>query len=179
MKEKCTKSKIAIRKTFIALIKEKDINKINVSEISRLANVSRGTFYLHFKGIDDLYNDIENEVYNEIEELFDNYYQSKEDLDLDSLLSALINFIYDSKETFIVITQPVHIDRTLRRLRDFCYERMVFPHIKELDLQYQQTRAVFISSGVVGVLSDWIVSGMKLDKEKLITILKELISQIR
>ncbi len=179
MKGKYTKSKKAIRDTFINLIDEKDINKVTVSEIARAADVSRGTFYLHYKDVDDLYTDIEDEMYGRLAELFNDYYQSKELLDLESLIPAIINFIYDNKETFSVITKPINIDRTLRRLRNFCLKRMVFPHIKELGLPYQETRAIFISNGFVGVLSEWILSDMKIEKKDLIYSLKEIIKQIR
>ncbi len=179
MRGKYTKSKKAIRNTFVTLIKTKEINNISVSEITRNADVSRGTFYLHYKDVDDLYNDIEDEVYEKLSSLFDSYYQSKENLDLDNLITSLIEFIYDSKETFLAITTPAHIDRTLNRLRDFCYKRMVFPSYEKQTIEYQKTRAIFISNGVVGVLSNWILGGMHLDKKVLTDELKNIISQIR
>ena len=36
------------------LMKKKDLNKITISEITRISNYNRKTFYYHFEGIDDL-----------------------------------------------------------------------------------------------------------------------------
>ncbi len=179
MKGKYTKSKKAIRNTFIKLIRDKNINKISVSEITRLAGVSRGTFYLHYKDVDDLYNDIEDEIYYELEKVFNTYYKSKENLDLENLVNKTIDFLYDSKEIFLVLIKPDHIDRTMRRLRVFCFNYMIFPQLENLGLTYQQNRAIFISHGFTGVLSDWISNDMILDKKTLSTTLIDLISQIR
>ena len=41
------KTKRAIKEAFLKLLHEKEINKITVSDLSRRADLGRGTFYLH------------------------------------------------------------------------------------------------------------------------------------
>ena len=43
------KSKLAIQSAFINLLRHKDLDKITIKDITTLANVNRGTFYLHYE----------------------------------------------------------------------------------------------------------------------------------
>lgn len=58
------KSKEAIKQAFIKLSINSDISKITVKEVLELADVSRGTFYAHFKDIYDVQEQIEEELFN-------------------------------------------------------------------------------------------------------------------
>ena len=46
-------TKLAIRESFLALLSEKPIEKISVTEICKRADINRGTFYSHY---DDIYS---------------------------------------------------------------------------------------------------------------------------
>lgn len=49
-----TRTEAAIRTAFITLLKQKGMNAITVSDIARLANINRGTFYTHYMDKFDL-----------------------------------------------------------------------------------------------------------------------------
>lgn len=49
------KTRRAIKAAFAALIEEKDLEKITVSELANRAEINKGTFYLHYKDIYDLH----------------------------------------------------------------------------------------------------------------------------
>lgn len=52
-------TKERIEKAFYALLEEKPLSQIRVAEVVRQANISRSTFYLHYKDILDLTQKIE------------------------------------------------------------------------------------------------------------------------
>ncbi len=172
------RAKLAIRNTFIELVKTDDIDKISVSKITRLANVSRGTFYLYFRDVHALYSSIEDELYFELEKAFDNFYINKETLDLFSLNNAIVNYIYENQDIFFITMKPLHSARTFKRLRNFCLERMIFKNLEGTTELQQHARAIFISSGFVGVLEEWLLGGLKVDKDEVCNNLNILISQI-
>ncbi|MCJ1655686.1 TetR-like C-terminal domain-containing protein [Staphylococcus sp. NRL 16/872] len=60
------KTKSAIKKAFIQLLKEKDLDKITVQDISNQADINRGTFYLHYEDKYTLLSDMEDEYISEI-----------------------------------------------------------------------------------------------------------------
>lgn len=63
------KTKTAIKRAFTNLLKQKDPDKITVQDISDLADINRGTFYLHYEDKYSLLSDMEDECIVEIESL--------------------------------------------------------------------------------------------------------------
>lgn len=57
-----TESKLKIKRALLVLLKKKDFNKISITDITRYANVNRGTFYLHYLDKFDLIEKIVDEV---------------------------------------------------------------------------------------------------------------------
>lgn len=51
------------------LMKEKSYNDITVKELCEAADINRGTFYLHYKDIDDMVEQIEQEILTQFEAL--------------------------------------------------------------------------------------------------------------
>lgn len=104
MKDKrVIKTKKSIRNAFIALIREKPLNQITVAEISRKAELGRGTFYLHYKDLYDLYAHIEDELYNELEEMFNQSYPNCEPTNLKRILDNLIEYVEANKDIFLFL----------------------------------------------------------------------------
>ncbi|GGI39471.1 TetR/AcrR family transcriptional regulator [Mammaliicoccus stepanovicii] len=65
------KSKTAIKQAFIQLLSEKNIEHITIQQISDLADVNRGTFYLNFEDKYVLLEEMENEKIVEIKSYLD------------------------------------------------------------------------------------------------------------
>lgn len=57
-------TKLAIRESFLALLSEKPIEKISVTEICKRADINRGTFYSHYADPFDLKHQLELELTN-------------------------------------------------------------------------------------------------------------------
>lgn len=62
MDRKKAKTKAALREAFVDLLREKAIESITVSDLTRKADINRGTFYLHYKDVLDLRDHIKAEV---------------------------------------------------------------------------------------------------------------------
>ena len=54
-----------IRDTMLHLMEEKPFRKITVTELCRLAEINRGTFYLHYLDAEDVLDDISAELLGE------------------------------------------------------------------------------------------------------------------
>lgn len=68
MNKKSSKEKI--ESAFITLIQDKEINKIYITDIIKLAKVNRSTFYNHYQDIYDLANKIKENMYKDVLELY-------------------------------------------------------------------------------------------------------------
>lgn len=62
------RTKRMIRSALAELIDEKGFNNISVTDLTKRADINRGTFYLHYLDKYDLLEKIENEIIQEIEE---------------------------------------------------------------------------------------------------------------
>jgi len=93
MDRRTEKTKKAIRIAFLTLLDKKSLSKITIAEISELADLGRGTFYLHYKDIYDLYEQIENDLYAEIEQMLDLSCSTKEPKSLMNLTNALTGYL--------------------------------------------------------------------------------------
>lgn len=60
------KTKTAIKRAFTELLKQKDLDKITVQDISNSADINRGTFYLHYEDKYMLLTDMEDECISEV-----------------------------------------------------------------------------------------------------------------
>ena len=56
-----------IRSAYIRLMDTMPKEKITVTLLCKEADINRGTFYLHYETIDDVWKDIENELFEEAE----------------------------------------------------------------------------------------------------------------
>ncbi len=59
------KTKKRIKQVFLELIGKKELKKITVTELARLAEINKGTFYLHYKDIYELYSEVTRERIND------------------------------------------------------------------------------------------------------------------
>lgn len=60
------KTKQAIKNAFIQLLNKKDLEKITIQDITELANINRGTFYLHYEDKYILLSDMEDEYISDL-----------------------------------------------------------------------------------------------------------------
>lgn len=59
-----------IEKTFIQLLQTKEVNQISVTDICKLSNINRSTFYANYIDIYDLVNKIEEKMINDFFEIY-------------------------------------------------------------------------------------------------------------
>ena len=67
------KTKQSIRQGLINLMKKKKLSEITVTELTELVDINRATFYHHYRDIYDLFESIENELYDEFEHTLNKY----------------------------------------------------------------------------------------------------------
>lgn len=60
------KTKRNIKHALSCLLQTKPLDKITVTEIARTAEINKGTFYLHYKDIDDLYYEFIHDVISDM-----------------------------------------------------------------------------------------------------------------
>ena len=60
-----------IKDSFLSLLKEKPFSKITVTEVCRMSEINRGTFYLHYYDIDDVLDSLLEDVITDTASVLD------------------------------------------------------------------------------------------------------------
>ena len=92
-----------LRQTMIRLLKEKELEKITVTELCLHAQINRSTFYEYYDDIHDLMNDIETNFLEKADQLC--AYITAHVLPPETVTSLILNFISGEKET---LSQGTH-----------------------------------------------------------------------
>ena len=141
---------VQIKETMFSLMQAKAIHEIKVSEICKLCQINRATFYDHYRDVFDLVQDMEQDMLLELQGLMDAV--SPEGTEAAEVSQLFFAFLEDHREN-------LHLLITSERSREFCtrldahlmpfFEKKIrqnyeIPEGMELQLQ----RAMeFVSSG--------------------------------
>lgn len=94
-----TKTERQICDAFFELMKEKSCSAIKVAELTRIAGISRSTFYVYFDSIDDVLQTVEDDF---LSNLVDEK-EVRADYDV-SVIAKNFSFIRDNLEKFELLT---------------------------------------------------------------------------
>ena len=167
MDRRIQKTQKAIRNAFLTLLGKKSLSKITVAEISELAELGRGTFYLHYKDIYDLYEQIENDLYHEIELLLDKSCAANDKAALMDLINAITEYIVKNRPTFLLLIGATSSGRNLYKLKKIFQKKLVQENPKLKNSGYDLIECVFITSGIIGVLEEWLFNKQKFSEKQI------------
>ena len=172
------KTKQQLRQSLTALLKEKRIENITVRELAELADINRGTFYLHYKDAFDLLRQIEDELLDELETVLAKYQPGEirqngvriftDIYQLAQKNSELVTILLGEHGELNFVTRPNKI------LRDKCLHDWL-EYFRTEDRQEFDHYYVFIVSGCIGLLQYWLNHNMKETPEELASLTEQII----
>ncbi|CAN2254590.1 TetR/AcrR family transcriptional regulator [Bacillus vallismortis] len=160
-----------LRDALIALLKEKDANSITIQEITEKADLTRGTFYLH-------YQDKQDFLFQSMTEVLDDLIRQVkpktpvEPVSIDEdhpplSFVKLFEYIHEHAEYFQVMLSDRGLPQFRSLMAEFVQKRIyeeLLSSIKESDKALQVPKEILISyitSAHIGVICSWLESGMK------------------
>ena len=174
------KSKEAIQKSFLALLQEKNLKKITVAEICRMANIGRGTFYLHYMDVYDLYEQIEGELYAGLLRLYSSAFPTTHQENSKLLSDGLTLYIEEHKALFLLLVRADN-DHAMQKLKSLFNEQVLQESRKvnpDGNPAYDTMEAIFVVAGVVGVLEQWLTDGMQIPRGEVAAMLNRILCKI-
>ncbi len=156
------KTKAQIRRILTQLLMKKDLKDITVSELAELADINRGTFYLHYKDVYDLFEQTEKAILAEFIEIIAKHRKEAQVPLLPVLLEAF-RYIAANSELFIAILRTKETT-FLSDVIEMCRPQnkqewqALFPSGNERHYEYYFT---FIAYGCVALLRRWFDNGME------------------
>lgn len=163
------KTRKQLKKGLAALMKEKSVNQITVKELVEEVDINRSTFYLHFKDIQDLLREIEENMEAQIKRAIEEH----------PIVSGNENAFYFIEDMFRVLDEEREISKALigpngdmgfiHRIEQIIKENSrgtlekMFPGKKE-DLKYFYA---FCLSGCLGLVKVWLNEGEEKSPEEM------------
>ncbi|MGI5901056.1 MAG: TetR/AcrR family transcriptional regulator [Desulfitobacteriia bacterium] len=171
------KTKALIKKALTQLLMEHDLKDISVSKLAELADINRGTFYLHYKDIYDLFEQIEKETLHDFTSLIEKHRHNAKTPLMPVLLEAF-KYIAANSEVFIGLLrtkETMFLNTVVEMCRPRNKEewRHLFPSGEEKYYNYYYT---FIAFGCVAILRRWFDGGMTESPEDIAALAEKMMS---
>lgn len=155
----------AITNAYIQLLKQKPKEKIKVTELCRIAEINRCTFYLHFEDINDVERTIEEDLFHKFQKYVDTQkpdVKNRESISDDFLDTILHDDIYVtlmssvSKASFFPkFMESYYLD----------YLKSSLSKDQNLTEREQELLYLFIVGGVTAIEQNWIMNDSDIKKE--------------
>ena len=153
------RTKKLLTQALTQLMQQKQVKEITVKELTDLADMNRGTFYLYYKDIFDMLEKIEDGIFEALNSIVEQHEHEDVAHETKPLLLELFTFLQDNREMVRVLLSP-HGDMSfLYRLFQVIREKCVtaFPEysrtLSEADFDYHFSFVVF---GVAGLIRAWV-----------------------
>ena len=159
-----------LKDSLIELMQEKEFKNITVKDITERADLNRGTFYLHYSDTYHLLQDIEDEVLTSFQEMINSYSHSFHGNSLLPILNPIIHYIGENAALCHILFENNASVDFLDRFHHLIHQngleiiRAMFPGA---DTPVTNCFFEFITSGLIGMLKQWVDSGQQLPRKKL------------
>ncbi len=158
------------------LAKKKDINAITVMDISKEANVNRGTFYNHYDNINDIINEIEEDLMNEFVESWRR--AEKSDAFADSLMTSVTSSIRKHEQEYSEIIKYIP-QYTFTDLKSRILKEITSNYLKKNPVDQETKAGLFIlANGIAACYIDYFQKKLNVDLDELSKTSARLIKRI-
>ena len=115
-------TKMFLKESLLALMKEKPIARITPTELCRHAGMNRNTFYTHYDSPEALLISIEDEMYEQVRHTIE---RSMNSGSISALLTEICGAIYDHRDLCAVLFSQYGDKDFLRRIIDLAHDRTI------------------------------------------------------
>lgn len=172
------KTKRQLRLALMQLMSEKNVKDISVRELAAIADINRGTFYIHYKDVYDLLSQLEEEMAQGLIKVCQAHNAEEYNGSTFPYLSDLYQFIAENADMCRVLLgangDKAYTDRICQILRDeHLYDFVCYFYPGEEDLM--NYFCSFIIAGNLSLALRWINTGMRETPEEMAVLAGEII----
>lgn len=178
MDRRVIKTKQAIRTAFLDLLADKPIAKITVSEITKRANIGRGTFYFHYTDVYDLYEQTINDTIADLISFFDVEYPYAQHESFDHLFKDLLAYIAKERYIFLIYIQHGMDNQVLNKVKEVFKEKILNEEKIASDNIQEQVEVLYTIHGVMGILVDWLTGKLEVTESELSDSISTLLKKM-
>jgi len=167
-------TKMVIRESLTELMKEKSILGVSVKDICDLADISRSTFYDHYKDQYDLLKQIEDETLAYFEDMLIKYKDKQTKKETAQMVEEMLTYIANNGNTIhVLLGENGDIGFQKKLLYHFIMHSQITKYFSE-NQQNEETmpyHSVFMVHGAIGLIQHWLKNNMAMPVPQLAKIL--------
>ena len=165
--EKTAQTKQSMIDAFWVIAKKRGLNNVTISEITKYADLNRGTFYVYFSDMNDLLAQAEDEIIEDLRSKVWTISEGKNFADLQAVSAKVIEVFgrYDDK-LFLLLGKdgdPQFLDHVRKEAANVFNAVMK----QEKENPYQDYIIAYVTSAFTGLLQFWHETGKEISLAEL------------
>lgn len=173
------RTKHAIITALMDLLLEKNLDKISITELSRKAEIDRTTFYLHYKSVEEIYDEVRNAITTAINELVAEYIKTGVMIMRDpyQLISSFNETISEDLDFFRKAVKSGAFSDLICVIKKSVYEALADAYTSEKDPMNEKKDIVlsYLSAAAVENYIHWLGSDSSLSLDEYSRLLGKLL----
>ncbi len=173
------KSRKAIKDALLELMYEKDFGTITVNELLKKANISRGTFYAHFKNLEDVRQTLISDLYDHADFLFGDYKASELEKDVYPIMLLAAEYMMASRDPAKRVFKFINVYDLGVNLKEWL-SRFILSDEALVERMGGEEKATvyarFISGGVMHSYNMWMLADCPIAPEALARYLADILT---
>ena len=178
LRSRITKKIIADK--FCELLKAKKFDSITVSELAEMCEINRGTFYLYFEDLNDLYEKIQNDFIGKFKNsLMPLFLAQKDNLTDNDYILEILKTLYNNKEITGAILGDNIAKKFVKELMNIARQLVLTIYPKFFANKNKKDFENFFnysSAGALILIVNWVKSDFKENVHTLADTLEGLLS---
>jgi len=166
-------TKMVIHESLMELMKEKSILSVSVKDICDRADISRSTFYDHYKDQYDLLKQIEDETLGYFEDMLNNYKDKQTKKETTQMVEEMLTYIANNGKTIhVLLSENGDIGFQKKLLYHFIMHNQITKYFSEkLNDETKPYYTVFLVHGALGLIQHWLKNNLAMPIPQLTKIL--------
>lgn len=171
------KTKKALRQGLVSLLEKKNLKDVTVRELTDAVDLHRGTFYVHYRDIYELYDRMWQEAIEEIREIFRQYPPEELTGGPMPLFRAIMEYAWENRDLCQMFFGP-NVDQALVReltriLEEKCAQDwpILYPNAPSGRGGYLP---VYTVCGCMGAVRRWVDTGMQESPKEMARLLEQI-----
>ncbi len=148
-------TKQMIKDAYLELVKKHPNKRLSVTDICKVADVNRSTFYMHYEDVNQLLSEIESDILDRIPNPVDMPDLSSYNDRFLGLLEDCFNYIRENKKLFSILSTKLDNGSFNKRLID-----TVLKNYRQQNLlsgtPFDKYIYIYCINGVMGLLREWL-----------------------
>lgn len=173
------RTKSLLINALLSLLEIKNYKDITVKELCDVADINRGTFYLHYRDIYDMLEQIEQDILAQFEELISVHAPIDFNANPNPLIYDIFQFIADNHSLYTTLLGKNGDISFLLKIKKLFRDRLMnlyasnLPEKSQIRFDYFYN---FIAAGLIGLIESWLLSDSPESPEKIAALANDMIT---